>query len=34
MNADALPQAGDRAPMLWGVVVGIAQAATPLPSGG
>lgn len=30
MNADALPQAGDRAPMLWGVVVGIAQAATPL----
>lgn len=30
MNAGALPQARDRTPMLLGVVVGIAQAATPL----
>jgi hypothetical protein len=30
MNADALPLARQRTPMLWGVVVGVAQAATPL----
>ena len=30
MNADALPLARQRTPMFWGVVVGVAQAATPL----
>ena len=30
MSADALPRGGNRTPMLWGVVIGIAQAATPL----